>query len=169
MERLFSKHVAVLRSAAGDDIERKVLTCGLLRVRILFLWAALPLVIFLVGISGALLFYYIKVIQGKASPVFFLKIIDIFSLYTGSTLVLTVTSLFFVGMSDYSLRLLSSFRSDEGEHDDPAAALPPGPAAVNELATNEIEDLFVPDLTTPSEIVPDTQSVLSLSVCENAG
>ena len=169
MERLFSKRIDVLRTAAGDDLERKVLTCRLLRVRLIFLWAALPLVISLVGISGALLFYYIRVVQGNASPAFFLKIIDIFSIYTGSIVILTAACLFFVGMSDYKLRLLSSFRSDEGQYDDPAAVFPARPATANELVPDRVEALFLPDFPTPSESDPDTRLVSSLSVCENVG
>lgn len=127
MVRLFSKNSESLRSASGDPIERKLLTCGLLRFRRIFLWAALPLVLGLVGIAGILLSYYLMLRRGTTPPTFFPKIVDIFSLYTGTLLLAGFACLWLVKRTDGKLARLHALRPDEDECDDPVAAFP-GPA-----------------------------------------
>lgn len=151
MERLFSKHIDVLRTAAGDPIERKVLTCGLLRFRRIFLWAGLPLVVSLLAIALLLLSYYLMVLRGTTEPTFFLKIIDIFSLYTGLLLVVSFACLFVVMLSDKKLAHLSSLRPDEEENDDPVAAFPDPALRENDSDKAEPESPPVPSLSVETE------------------
>ncbi|NLT70792.1 MAG: hypothetical protein GXX91_08870 [Verrucomicrobiaceae bacterium] len=122
--RLFPKNSESLRSAADDPIERKLLTCGLLRFRRIFLWAALPLVLGLVGIAWMLLSYYLMLRRGTTPATFFPKIVDIFSLYTGTLLLAGVICLWLVKRADGKLARLHALRPDEDECEDPVAAFP---------------------------------------------
>lgn len=123
MELPFSKYFAALRTTARDPTDRKVVIGRLLRFRRLFLWAALPLLLGLVGVVGALLSYYLMMRRGTAMPEVFPKIVDIFSAFTGSLLFLSFACLFLVKLSDTKLALLSSLRSEDELAEPPAAAL----------------------------------------------
>jgi hypothetical protein len=174
MERLLSKHIDVLRVAAADDIERKVRVCCLLRSRSIFLWAALPLVLALAGITVMLISFYVSVLRNETDATFFWKIADIFLVYAGALLAMTFVCLGMVVAADKMLSLLGSLRPDEIDSDDPVAAFPaPAPAEQErEPATIETEKENVPQedaIPTFSEIEADRQWESSRSVCESVG
>lgn len=160
MVRLFPKNSESLRSAAGDPVERKMLTCGLLRFRRIFLWAALPLVLGLAGIAVLLLSYYLMLRRGTTPPTFFPKIVDIFSLYTGTLLLAVVTCLWLVKRADGKLARFHALRPDEDECDDPVAAFPePEPRKMDPgKAGDESEDSAEPEPTPAAELPAVTEN-----------
>lgn len=160
MEKLISKFIDSLGAAAADDTERKMRIACLLRSRRIFLWAALPLVLALAGIAVILTLFYLSVKRGGMEVTFFLKITDIFSLYTGSLVVMTITCLTIVKAADKMLSLLTSLRPDEDGGEDPVAALPP-PDKTTEDRENES--------ATFSETADDRRLESSRSVYESVG
>jgi hypothetical protein len=156
MEKLITKFIDSLCAAAADDVERKVRIACLLRSRRIFLWAALPLVLALAGIAVILALFYLSVKRGGMEATFFYKITDIFSIYTGSLVVVMIACLAMVKAADKMLALLASLRPDE----DPVA-----PVSFPENTTEDPED----ESATFFETADDRQLESSRSVCESVG
>lgn len=160
MEKLISKFIDSLCAADADDTERKVRIACLLRSRRIFLWAALPLVLALAGIAVILALFYLSVKRGVTEATFFLKITDIFLIYTGALVVMTITCLAMVKAADKMLSLLASLRPDIDDGEDPVAPIP-----FPDNTTENRED----DSATFSETADDRQLESSRSVCESVG
>ena len=160
MEKLITKFIDSLCAAAADDTERKVRIACLLRSRRIFLWASLPLVLALTGIAVILALFYLSVKRGGMEATFFYKITDIFSIYTGSLVVVTIACLAMVKAADKMLALLASLRPDEDDGEDPVAAIP-DPDKTTEVTGDKSATFF--------ETADDRQLESSRSVCESVG
>jgi len=160
MEKLITKFIDSLCAAAADDTERKVRIACLLRSRRIFLWAALPLVLALAGIAVILALFYLSVKRGGMEATFFYKITDIFWIFTGTLVVMTIACLAMVKAADKMLALLASLRPDEDDGEDPVAAIP---------FPDKTTDIRVEDAPTFSETAADRPLESSRSVCESVG